>query len=178
MVGFVVVTGRSVSKTLKAIAAIGSADARASASNGTGMVFLNGLREFKRPPLLRSALGGLDRVFAVDALVEVTIGAMKGLATIKAGLAEAYHQFDRDGRNHYPFLHVIANHQVALTGPDTAEGSCYLVDFETASKPDPNPLLLLGLYHDRYRRIDGAWRISETRLDVIWPSADPSENTA
>jgi hypothetical protein len=123
-------------------------------------------------------IDGLDRVFAVDALVEVTIGAMQGIDTIKAGLAEAYRQFDRDGRNHYPFLHVIANHQVALTGPDTAEGSCYLVDFETASKPDPNPLLLLGLYHDRYRRIDGAWRISETRLDVIWPSADPSEDTA
>ena len=125
-------------------------------------------------PSLNSYSGGfngLDRVFAVDALVEVTIGGMKGLPAIKAGLADAYRQFDRDGRKYYPFLHVIANHQVALTGADTAEGSCYLVDFETASKSDPNPLLLLGLYHDRYRRIDGAWRISETRLDVIWPHA-------
>jgi hypothetical protein len=123
-------------------------------------------------------IDGLDRVFAVDALVVVTIGAMKGLEMIKAGLADAYRQFDRDGLDHYPFLHVIANHQVTLIGEDTAEGSCYLVDFETASKPDPNPLLLLGLYHDRYRRIDGAWRISETRLDVIWPSDDPSDDTA
>lgn len=117
-------------------------------------------------------IDALDRVFAVDALVVVTVGAMKGLDMIKAGLADAYRLFDRDGRNHYPFLHVIANHQVTLTGADTAEGSCYLVDFETASKPDPSPLLLLGLYHDHYRRIDGVWRISETRLDVIWTPAD------
>ncbi len=64
---------------------------------------------------------------------------------------------------------MIANHWVQLTGPDTAEGRCYLIDFETASKPDPNPLLLLGLYADAYRRIDGAWRITRTRLEVVWP---------
>lgn len=51
---------------------------------------------------------------------------------------------------------------------DEAIGRCYLIDFETASKPDPNPLLLLGIYVDQYRRLDGAWRISATRLDVVW----------
>jgi hypothetical protein len=44
-----------------------------------------------------------------------------------------------------------------------------LIDFETASKPDPNPLLLLGLYADNYRRIDGEWRITRTSLEVVWP---------
>jgi ketosteroid isomerase-like protein len=117
---------------------------------------------------------GFDHVFAGDAVVTVTIGEMEGLDAIKAGLKAAYRQFDRDGRMHYPFLHVIGNHQVVLTGADTAEGQCCLIDFETASKPDPNPLLLLGVYHDQYRRIDGAWRIAESRLDVIWPPADGS----
>lgn len=119
----------------------------------------------------------LDQVFAEDAVVEVTVGRMEGLEAIKAGLKEAYALFDRDGRGHYPFLHPIANHLIEPTGPDTAQGTCYLVDFETASKADPNPLLLLGLYADEYRRIDGAWRITRSRLDVVWPTPEaPSES--
>jgi len=114
---------------------------------------------------------GLDEIFSVDAIVGVTVGEMKGLPAIKEGLVGAYALYDRDRRSHYPFLHAIANHQVTLTGPDTAVGKCYLIDFETASKPDPNPLLLLGLYADQYRRVGGAWRIVETHLDVVWPAA-------
>ncbi|MCB8874501.1 nuclear transport factor 2 family protein [Acidisoma silvae] len=112
----------------------------------------------------------LDRVFAADAVVEVTIGAMRGLSEIKAGLAQAYKDFDRDGRNSYPFLHAVTNHSIKFLGPDLAEGHCYLIDFETASKPDPNPLLLLGLYRDKYQRLDGEWRITHSHLAVVWPS--------
>lgn len=111
----------------------------------------------------------LDQVFSPDAVVEVTVGKMEGIAAIQAGLKEAYTLFDRDNKSNYPFMHVIANHWIKLTGPDSAEGRCYLVDFETASKPDPNPLLLLGLYHDKYIRIDGQWRITHTSLKVVWP---------
>ncbi|BDB72285.1 hypothetical protein Cthiooxydans_46970 [Comamonas thiooxydans] len=111
----------------------------------------------------------LDQVFSKDAVVEVTVGRMEGIEAIKRGLNEAFALFDRDRRGRYPFMHAITNHWVKLTGADTAEGRCYLIDFETASKPDPNPLLLLGLYADEYRRIDGAWRISRTRLEVVWP---------
>ncbi|MFC0338914.1 SnoaL-like domain-containing protein [Kushneria avicenniae] len=121
-------------------------------------------------------IDGLSRVFTEDASLEVTVGAMEGLEAIKAGLRDAYRQFDRDGRGHYPFVHVIANHEIRLTGADSAEGQCYLIDFETASKTDDegrvdkNPLLLLGLYHDRYQRVDGEWRIAYSKLDVVWPS--------
>ena len=97
-----------------------------------------------------------------------------GLPSIKAGLADAFRPFDRDRLGRYPFLHVIANNHVTLTGPDTAEGRCYLIDFETASKSDPNPLLLLGLYADSYRHIDGAWRITSSKLEVVWPSSEAS----
>ncbi|MBH0112097.1 nuclear transport factor 2 family protein [Novosphingobium sp. YJ-S2-02] len=120
----------------------------------------------------------LDEVFAADAVVEVTVGRMEGLDAIKAGLKDAYALFDRDGRCHYPFMHPIANHLIELTGPDTATGSCYLVDFETASKADPDPLLLLGLYADEYRRIDDAWRITRSRLDVVWPASSPPPSTS
>ncbi|HEX7867752.1 MAG TPA: nuclear transport factor 2 family protein [Variovorax sp.] len=122
-------------------------------------------------------IDGLEHVFAPNATVAVTVGSMEGIAAIKAGLADAFQQYDRDGRGRYPFVHAVTNHQVALTGPDTAEGCCYLIDFETASKPDPNPLLLLGLYADTYRRIDGEWRIAATRLKVVWPPAEAKNAT-
>lgn len=114
-------------------------------------------------------IDALDQVFSADAVVEVTVGKMEGIAAIRAGLDDAFKLFDRDHHGSYPFLHAIANHWIKLTGQDTAEGRCYLIDFETASKPDPNPLLLLGLYADEYRRIDGQWRITRTRLEVVWP---------
>lgn len=112
----------------------------------------------------------LDDVFSANAVVEVTVGKMEGIEAIKSGLQEAFALYDRDHRGSFPFMHAITNHWIKLTGPDTAIGRCYLIDFETASKPDPNPLLLLGLYADDYQRIAGEWRITKTRLDVVWPS--------
>lgn len=125
-------------------------------------------------------IAALDQVFSHDAVVEVTVGKMEGIDAIKAGLNDAFKLFDRDKRGRYPFMHAITNHWVKLTGPDAAEGRCYLIDFETASKPDPNPLLLLGLYVDEYARINGEWRITRTRLEVVWPerSDAPDESTA
>jgi hypothetical protein len=115
-------------------------------------------------------LTALDEVFTPDALVEVTVGVMRGIDEIRAGLTKAFADFDRDDQGRYPFLHAVTNHWVKLTGADTAEGRCYLIDFETASKPYPNPLLLLGLYSDEYKRIQGEWRISRSRLEVVWPN--------
>jgi hypothetical protein len=117
----------------------------------------------------------LEEIFAHDAIVEVTVGTMHGIDQIRSGLADAFRIFDRDGRHHFPFLHAIANHVVTLTDPDTAKGQCYLLDFETASKADPNPLLLLGLYLDEYRKIEGSWRITRSRLEVVWPPNPPKD---
>ena len=115
-------------------------------------------------------IAALDQVFSADAVVEVTVGKMEGIEAIQSGLNDAFKLYDRDHRENYPFMHAITNHWVQLTGPDTAQGRCYLIDFETASKPDPNPLLLLGIYADEYTRIDGEWRITHTRLKVVWPA--------
>lgn len=120
-------------------------------------------------------IAALDQVFSADAVVQVTVGNMHGIDAIRTGLAEAFTLFDRDKQGRYPFMHAIVNHWIQLTGPDTAQGRCYLIDFETASKPDPNPLLLLGLYADQYQRIDGEWRITHTRLEVVWPERNARE---
>lgn len=119
-------------------------------------------------------IAALDQVFSADAVVEVTVGKMEGIDAIRTGLNDAFTLYDRDQQGSYPFLHAITNHWIKLTGPDTAEGRCYLIDFETASKPDPNPLLLLGLYADEYKRINGEWRITRTRLEVVWPDREAS----
>ena len=130
---------------------------------------IRNLRTLYAHHLDSSTIDALDEVFSADAVVEVTVGKMTGIDAIRSGLNDAFKLFDRDHQGSYPFLHAIANHWIKLTGPDTAQGRCYLIDFETASKPDPNPLLLLGLYADTYRRIDGEWRITHTRLEVVWP---------
>ena len=130
---------------------------------------IRNLRTLYAHHLDSNTIDALDEVFSADAVVEVTVGKMTGIDAIRSGLNDAFKLFDRDHQGSYPFLHAIANHWIKLTGPDTAQGRCYLIDFETASKPDPNPLLLLGLYADTYRRIDGEWRITHTRLEVVWP---------
>jgi hypothetical protein len=131
---------------------------------------IRNLRTLYAHHLDSSNIAALDQVFSDDAVVDVTVGKMEGLDAIRAGLTDAFKLYDRDHRGSYPFLHAITNHWITLTGPDTAQGRCYLIDFETASKPDPNPLLLLGLYADEYRRIDGEWRITRTTLEVVWPA--------
>ena len=130
---------------------------------------IRNLRTLYAHHLDSNTIDALDEVFSADAVVEVTVGKMTGIDAIRSGLNDAFKLFDRDHQGSYPFLHAIANHWIKLTGPDTAQGRCYLIDFETASKPGPNPLLLLGLYADTYRRIDGEWRITHTRLEVVWP---------
>ena len=130
---------------------------------------IRNLRTLYAHHLDSNTIDALDEVFSADAVVEVAVGKMTGIDAIRSGLNDAFKLFDRDRQGSYPFLHAIANHWIKLTGPDTAQGRCYLIDFETASKPDPNPLLLLGLYADTYRRIDGEWRITHTRLEVVWP---------
>ena len=62
------------------------------------------------------------------------------------------------------------NHQIVLTDKTTAQGECYLIDFVTSREQSESPLLLVGRYLDRYEKVDGQWRISHSKLDVVWPA--------
>ncbi|KQM21076.1 nuclear transport factor 2 family protein [Novosphingobium sp. Leaf2] len=76
-------------------------------------------------------------------------------------------------------LHLIANHSIALTGPDSARGDCLLVDLVTRQHEGSaiatqgghaNPLLLLGHYEDQYVRQDGTWKFARIDLSLLWPT--------
>ncbi|QEI09217.1 nuclear transport factor 2 family protein [Pigmentiphaga aceris] len=122
-------------------------------------------------------LDRLDDIFTVDAVADTGRGQWNGRQEIRDGLRAAFQEYDRDGQGRYPFMHAVTNHWIEILGPDIAEGRCYLIDFETASKPDPNPLLLLGIYADEYKRVDGNWRISRSRLEHIWPQRNGGGGT-
>jgi hypothetical protein len=68
----------------------------------------------------------------------------------------------------FEIMHAVANHWIEITGPDSARGRCYLLDLRCKVGVE-NPMVLLGIYDDTYRRVDGAWRIARTRIDFLWP---------
>ncbi|WP_166219530.1 nuclear transport factor 2 family protein [Pseudomonas atagonensis] len=114
----------------------------------------------------------LAKLFTEDAICQVDRGRWTGRAAITQGLSQAFAAFDTQARGAYPFLHAVSNHWIEILADDRAEGRCYLIDFATQKPAGENPLLLLGLYADEYRRIEGQWLISRTRLDVVWPEAE------
>ena len=50
---------------------------------------------------------------------------------------------------------------------DTAKGSWYLLDISASGGETANPIILLGLYHETYRRDDGVWRIASLALRYL-----------
>ncbi|TFY94835.1 nuclear transport factor 2 family protein [Pseudomonas nabeulensis] len=115
-------------------------------------------------------MDALAQLFTEDAVCHVAGAGWTGRDAIKAGLSQAFIDFDTEQRGQYPFLHAVSNHWIEMLDDDHAEGRCYLTDWVTQRPAGENPLLLLGVYVDEYRRVDGEWLISHTRLDVVWPS--------
>ena len=64
-------------------------------------------------------------------------------------------------------LHAISTHWIEFTGPDTAEGRCYLTDF--VMEAGASPLKYIILYDDDYARIDGRWLFRRRALQMVWP---------
>jgi len=69
-------------------------------------------------------------------------------------------------------MHHICNHRVELTDERNAVGRSYLIDVLTERRPDENPVLLYGLYDERYRKVDGDWKISFSRIHFLWPQRE------
>jgi ketosteroid isomerase-like protein len=115
-------------------------------------------------------LEALVDLYTEDAVCEFgPYGSWHDRDTFLANFAEAEAPFYKSG--YFSNLHVIANHVVELTGPDTASGLVYLLDFVAGDmmREGGNPLYWLGVYDERYRRGDGGWRISKQSLNFVWP---------
>jgi len=109
----------------------------------------------------------LGELFTADAICDTGRGQQEGRTAIVSGMSAAFAEYDKAATGRYPFHHVITNHWVEFIDSNTAEGRAYLVDLQTGQEPDR--WILLGTYADEYRREDGVWLISRTRLDVTWP---------
>lgn len=97
----------------------------------------------------------------------------------KEAIREGYSKFGGD-EPCKGALHANTNPWIELTGADTAKGRWYLLDFSLTGPPDQNPLTLMGVYDDLYRKINGEWKIERTYIDFIWPNRDyrgPREQT-
>lgn len=70
--------------------------------------------------------------------------------------------------------HVITNQHVTATGPDTAEGGCYLIVFNNPDPADANGIRdvrlpsTVGEYADRFIRNAAGWRFRERRLTRVF----------
>lgn len=115
-------------------------------------------------------LEDLAELYTEDALCEFgPYGTWEGKAVMREKFAEAEGPFYQNG--YFSNMHVITNHAVKLTGPDTASGYVYLVDFDTNENLEKtgNPLFWLGGYDEEYRRVGDDWRIARQSLSFVWP---------
>lgn len=94
----------------------------------------------------------LDDVLTGDATGDLGTGPLAGRAAI-VGLMRSF--LDACG----PTQHLLGNLVVEVDG-DTASSRCYVCDMHLGAG-DKSHLTLRGLgeYHDRWRRIDGRWRM-------------------
>jgi hypothetical protein len=105
-------------------------------------------------------------LFAEDAVCEFSGDLPYGDWVGRDEIREKYRGVPAPGSNPFSFMHASTNGWVELTGPDTATGQFYLLDLGLGT--NPNPLGLIGVYKDEYKKINGEWFIAKTRIDHIW----------
>ena len=111
----------------------------------------------------------LDAMFTDDVAVEYIGGdyhvKLAGAANMIEFLINSFHSgCSAMHHGHMP--------EISFTGPDSAEGKWYLedifIDFEKETHTFGT-----AIYHDRYVRQDGGWRISRTVYDRVMEVVEP-----
>ena len=70
-----------------------------------------------------------------------------------------------DGKVSSIMRHIISNRVVKLTGPDAAEGSCYVITLINDKKDGPL-VMSMSRYVDRYARTKDGWRIAHRDIVI------------
>lgn len=106
-------------------------------------------------------------------------GEWTGIETIRKNFAEVM----KNEKAPFNALYVLANPNITITGPDTAHGRWTFINYLTMQGEEDvyttvggadQPLYLLGMYEDEYRRVNGQWKISRLKLSLFWPQRDYS----
>jgi hypothetical protein len=87
---------------------------------------------------------------------EATVMEFVGAAEAEAGFARATRRYS-DGT--LRTKHVVTNVIIELAG-DTATSRCYCTVFQGTDSFPLQPIAA-GRYHDRFEKVDGAWRFAE-----------------
>jgi hypothetical protein len=110
----------------------------------------------------------LAELFTTDAVCRFgTFGDWEGRDTIRENFAEV----DRDFHGGVPFhaVHSNSDHWIEFTSADTAVGRGYLIDMVTEKAPDEMPIVVIGVYDEAYRKVEGSWKIARCTLQFLWP---------
>ena len=70
----------------------------------------------------------------------------------------------RGCHDHVLDMHHCANPEIELLDGDTARGT-WSLNYRNINTRDQTLTLMSALYHDEYRRIDGAWKVSRSRTE-------------
>jgi ketosteroid isomerase-like protein len=102
----------------------------------------------------------LASLFTEDGVCEFgpNFGRWEGRETIRKKFQEVE---DSAHGSAFSAMHNTSNHWVELRGPDTAVGRSYLIDLLTRRTRDENPIVILGVYDEAYRKVAGSWQIGD-----------------
>ena len=125
----------------------------------------------------RSDLEALGVLFVED--VKTVFAGPAGQAVVEVGREPLKRWFGATPAFGQPRAHMVGNHVIDFTGPDTATGVVYCQAFVRAAGTGDWTRTLLK-YLDRYVRRDGRWMF-HSRKPVVWhvaevsllPDADP-----
>lgn len=111
-------------------------------------------------------------LFTADGEIAVAAGGpaiVKGREALIAQARRDHERFDvepaANGKTTSIMRHLISNSQIALTGSDSATGTCYVTT--VVKKGDIGPAILsISRYTDRYVKQKGEWRIQRREITI------------
>lgn len=104
----------------------------------------------------------LADLFTTDGIIDVgPWGRMDGQDAIRRGYGRSY-----SGMPTFTAMHAVTNPRIRVTGDD-ATGTWYLLDLSLRDA-NVNPLEIVGIYDEIYRRTPDSWRIAHLTLRFLW----------